>query len=57
MSENSPMMTDLSNQLRPKTLNEFIGQTHIIGEDKDLYKLIQKKEINCPWNYLFLTFF
>ena len=39
------MMTDLSNQLRPKTLNEFIGQTHIIGEDKALYKLIQKKEI------------
>ncbi len=39
------MMTDLSNQLRPKTLTNFIGQSHIIGEDKALYKLIQKKEI------------
>ncbi len=38
-------MTDLSNQLRPKTLTNFIGQSHIIGEDKALYKLIQKKEI------------
>lgn len=38
-------MTDLSNQLRPKTLSNFIGQSHIIGKDKALYKLIQKKEI------------
>lgn len=38
-------MTDLSNRLRPTTLNEFIGQKHIIGKDKALYKLILKKEI------------
>ncbi len=38
-------MTDLSNKLRPTNLNEFIGQKHIIGKDKALYKLIQKKEI------------
>jgi len=38
-------MTDLSNILRPKTLSEFIGQKHIIGKDKTLYKLIEKKEI------------
>ena len=38
-------MTDLSNKLRPKTLNEFIGQKHIIGKEKALYKLIEKKEI------------
>ncbi len=38
-------MTDLSNQLRPKNLNNFIGQTHIIGKEKALYKLIMKKEI------------
>ncbi|PLY07287.1 MAG: recombinase RarA [Arcobacter sp.] len=38
-------MTDLSNKLRPTTLNEFIGQKHIIGKEKALYKLIEKKEI------------
>ena len=38
-------MQNLANILRPKTLNEFIGQTHIIGQNKALYKLIKKKEI------------
>ncbi|MGB0990662.1 MAG: AAA family ATPase, partial [Halarcobacter sp.] len=38
-------MTDLSNILRPQTLNEFIGQKHIIGKDKTLYKLIKQKDI------------
>ena len=38
-------MQNLANILRPKILNEFIGQTHIVGQDKALYKLIIKKEI------------
>jgi len=38
-------MTDLSNKLRPTNLNEFVGQKHIIGKNKALYKLIEKKEI------------
>jgi len=38
-------MDDLSNILRPKSLNEFIGQKHIIGKDTALYKLIKRKEI------------
>lgn len=38
-------MTDLANQLRPQTLEEFVGQSHIIGKNQALYKLIQKKEI------------
>lgn len=38
-------MNDLSNILRPKTLNEFIGQKHIIGNNCALYKLIKKREI------------
>ncbi len=38
-------MQNLTNLLRPKTLNEFIGQSHIIGKDKALYKLIEKKDI------------
>jgi putative ATPase len=35
----------LTNLLRPTTLDEFVGQTHIIGKTKALYKLIEKKEI------------
>ncbi len=38
-------MIDLSNQLRPTTLENFVGQSHIIGKNKPLYKLIVKKEI------------
>ena len=39
------MSTNLANLLRPKTLEEFIGQSHIISKEKALYKLIEKKEI------------
>jgi len=39
------MSTNLANLLRPKTLEEFIGQSHIIGKDKALYRLIKKQEI------------
>ena len=39
------MNSNLANILRPKNLDDFIGQTHIIGKDKALYKLIIKKEI------------
>ena len=39
------MTTNLANLLRPKTLEEFIGQSHIISPNKALYKLIEKKEI------------
>ncbi len=38
-------MTDLSNRYRPKSLETFIGQSHIIGKDKALYKLIKKRDI------------
>ncbi len=39
------MTPDLASKLRPQTLNEFIGQSHIIGKDKALYKLLERKEI------------
>jgi len=39
------MSTNLANLLRPLTLEEFIGQSHIISQNKALYKLIIKKEI------------
>ncbi|MEA3353728.1 MAG: replication-associated recombination protein A [Campylobacterota bacterium] len=35
----------LSNLLRPKKLEDFLGQSHIISQDKALYKLIRSKEI------------
>jgi len=38
-------MLNLANTLRPKTLEKFIGQKHIIDKDKALYKLIKAKEI------------
>jgi len=38
-------MTDLSNKLRPTSLDNFVGQSHIISKDKALFKLIKKKEI------------
>lgn len=38
-------MSNLATLLRPTTLDNFVGQSHIIGTNKALYKLIQKKEI------------
>jgi len=39
------MSTNLANLLRPSSLEEFVGQSHIIGNNKALYKLIEKKDI------------
>ena len=39
------MSTNLAYILRPKSLDKFIGQSHIISKNKALYKLIEKKEI------------
>ncbi len=36
---------DLSNKLRPTSLDNFVGQSHIISENKALYKLIKQKDI------------
>lgn len=38
-------MIDLSNKLRPTSLETFVGQSHIISKDKALYKLIKQKNI------------
>ncbi len=39
------MEGNLTNLLRPNSLEEFVGQTHIIGKRKTLYKLIEKKDV------------
>ena len=38
-------MSRLSNLLRPKTIDQFIGQSHIISKNKPLYKLIENDDI------------
>lgn len=35
----------LTLKYRPKTLDEFLGQTHIIGKNQPLYKLIKMKDV------------
>ncbi len=42
---------NLTQVLRPKSLEEFMGQKHIVGEDKALYKLIKSGKIphSCFW--------
>src|SRR5574344_565358 len=38
-------MIDLANKYRPTSLDSFVGQSHIIGQDKALYKLSKQKDI------------
>jgi putative ATPase len=41
MSPNQP----LAERMRPKTLSEFVGQGHLVGEDKVLQKIIRQDTI------------
>lgn len=36
----------LAHALRPKTLEQFIGQTHLLGRDKPLRKIIESKNLS-----------
>ena len=38
-------MEPLASQIRPKTLNEFVGQEHLTGKGKPLRVAIEKKEL------------
>ena len=38
-SVNSEKESPLASRLRPKTLDQVVGQEHIIGKDKLLYRL------------------
>lgn len=38
-------MVPLAERVRPKTLDEFVGQEHILGKDKALRKLLDQKKI------------
>ena len=39
------MNIPLAEQLRPKTLDEFFGQEHILGKEKLLRRFIEKDQI------------
>ena len=38
-------METLANKLRPTSLNEVVGQKHLIGENKILSNLVKNKKI------------
>ena len=37
----------LAARLRPRTLEEFTGQEHLIGEGRILRRLIERDQISC----------
>ena len=39
------MMTPLADRIRPQTLDEIVGQTHLIGEGKPLRNIIESGEL------------
>ena len=45
-SVNSEKESPLASRLRPKTLDQVVGQEHIIGKDKLLYRAIQADKIS-----------
>ena len=40
-----PTLEPLASRMRPRNLNEFVGQTHLIGEGKLLRKMIEQDKI------------
>ena len=43
----------LASRLRPDTLDEIVGQEHIIGKDKLLYRAIRAAEISAEGKSIF----
>ena len=39
----TPAVIPLAERMRPQTLDEFIGQDHLMGKDKILWRLIEKR--------------
>ena len=44
--EPRPMSAPLASRLRPETLEEYVGQTHLIGPGKLLRRLIETDQIS-----------
>ena len=43
--ENSSKDSPLANRCRPQTLDEIVGQQHILGKDKLLYRAIKADKL------------
>lgn len=41
-----PMSEPLASRMRPRTLDEFVGQTHIIGDNKILKRMIESDNVS-----------
>ena len=41
-----PMSEPLASRMRPKSLDEFAGQTHLIGEGKLLRRMIESDNVS-----------
>ena len=39
-------MTPLANRLRPDTLDDFVGQEHLLGQGKMLRQIIERDQIS-----------
>lgn len=46
LEENIRGVAPLAEKMRPKTLEEFVGQEHIVGKGKPLRKMIEKGQIS-----------
>ena len=46
MKENMDLNKPLAYRVRPKTLEEFVGQEHILGKDKILYRTIKADRLS-----------
>ena len=44
--DNREKTAPLASRLRPETLDEYVGQKHLIGEGKILRQLIEKDQIS-----------
>ena len=44
--QNMQNESPLANRMRPKTLEEVVGQQHIIGKDKLLYRAIKADKLS-----------
>lgn len=44
--QNETFGVPLASRLRPQTLEEFVGQKHLLGEGKMLRRLIEKDQIS-----------
>lgn len=46
MSDNADLMQPLAARVRPRTLDDYIGQEHILGPDKPLRKALESHQIH-----------